>query len=438
MANISTELNTIATARYGADMRKAIHDSIQKMNKYMIDGDGGINQYKDLNEIPPNTVTTFSNLSGVANVPDGETVGATVLCFYSKDLFSGGYAQICINPNGFWWRIMWGKSSEWQGWHKAQDFLIDDYRKIVRFVNENDYSDLNDLPVNSVVTYSSFDGIANTPEVKRWGGTVLTIYGGIEQNSGMSQIVFSPYNLYWRTKWFSDQIWQDWRLIKDEYSAFTSFSLFQNFGVIGDSFASGEIYMVGSNTGYDYYDISWGQILSRISGSTCYNFTKGGLTTRSWLTDSKGLSLLQSSDPLQLYILCLGLNDAGKLGEGYLGQLSDIETGDDSFYGNYGKIVSAVKSKSPNAKIIFSTMAKNFDIYETYNNAIVEIANHYSVPVIKQYDHPFFTSAFYNDGMIHGHPFSSVYSGMALAIKELIENEMRTFGSYFYNYTGQV
>ena len=75
--------------------------------------------------------------------------------------------------------------------------------------------------------------------------------------------------------------------------------MFEKFGVIGDSFASGEVAINGY---IDYYNVSWGQILARMSGNKCINFSSGGLSTRTWLTHEKGLNLLNSSEPQQLYI----------------------------------------------------------------------------------------------------------------------------------------
>ena len=76
-----------------------------------------------------------------------------------------------------------------------------------------------------------------------------------------------------------------------------------------------------------------------MSGNKCINFSSGGLSTRTWLTHGKGLKLLNSSEPQQLYICALGINDFYHLGESYLRTIADIETKADTFYGNYVNLI---------------------------------------------------------------------------------------------------
>ena len=212
-----------------------------------------------------------------------------------------------------------------------------------------------------------------------------------------------------------------------------SFSMFEKFGVIGDSFASGEVAINGYN---DYYNVSWGQILARMSGNKCINFSSGGLSTRTWLTHEKGLNLLNSSEPQQLYICALGINDYSRLGESYLGTIADIETKADTFYGNYAKIIEAIKTKAPNSKIIMLTVTEITDIANRYNNAIINIANHYNIPYLVQNDDPFFTSSFYRNNMVNGHPLAIVYSSMAKTFRRMIEKCMYDNLSYFRDFIG--
>ena len=212
-----------------------------------------------------------------------------------------------------------------------------------------------------------------------------------------------------------------------------SFSMFEKFGVIGDSFASGEVAINGY---IDYYNVSWGQILARMSGNKCINFSSGGLSTRTWLTHEKGLKLLNSTEPQQLYICALGINDYDRLGESYLGNIADIQTKADTFYGNYGKIIEAVKTKAPNAKIIMLTTTEITDIATKYNNAIINIANHYKIPYLVQNDDPFFATSFYRNNMVNGHPLAVVYSSMAKTFRRMIEKCMYDNLSYFRDFIG--
>ena len=210
-------------------------------------------------------------------------------------------------------------------------------------------------------------------------------------------------------------------LIKDDY---VSLSVFSKFGVVGDSYASGEMYF--NDDFHDIYDISWGQIMARQLGTNCMNFSAGGLSTRGWLGNSKGLSLLLSSEKQDIYYLALGINDANNYGEDYLGTIEDINLEDyssnaDTFFGNYGKIISNIKEYAPNAKIVMFTIVANTETKVIYNEAIIEIANYFGIPYIIQSDDVFFNSEFYNNGKVQGHPVAIVYSGMAKAFERLLK-----------------
>lgn len=211
------------------------------------------------------------------------------------------------------------------------------------------------------------------------------------------------------------------------------FSMFEKFGVIGDSYASGEVVLTGYN---DYYNVSWGQILSRMTGTKCINFSSGGLSTRSWLSSTKGLQLLNSSEVQQLYILALGINDWYALGSSYLGTKSDIESKVDTFYGNYARIIESVKTKAPKSKIVIFTIVGTTEIVNNFNNAIKELATYYNIPCIDQNTDPLYTNEYYTGKMLQGHPVAAVYSAMAKANKRLIEKCMKEKHEYFKDFIG--
>lgn len=220
--------------------------------------------------------------------------------------------------------------------------------------------------------------------------------------------------------------------LNEQYDITPSFSMFEKFAVIGDSYASGEVVLSGYD---DYYNVSWGQILARMTGSKCLNLSAGGLSTRTWLTSPKGLSLLKSSEAQQLYILALGINDYYALGESYLGVKADIESKTDTFYGNYARIIEEVKTKAPKAKIIISTIEGTSDVVEKFNQAIIDLANHYAIPYLVQNNDEFFKSSYYKDNMLQGHPVATVYSAMAKTFKRMIEKCMFDNFNYFKDYT---
>ena len=231
------------------------------------------------------------------------------------------------------------------------------------------------------------------------------------------------------------------KILRENYF---NFALFEKFAVIGDSYASGEIYRdIPGEPGYiagDYYSLSWGQILARKNGISCINMSVGGLTSRTWLTSSRGLELLNSSDPQNLYIIALGLNDA-TYGADYIGTIADIhddnpELNADTFYGNMGEIVSAIKSKAPNAKIVLTTTPRNYGLYPNINNAIQSIAEHFGLPCCVVLSNYLFSSDIFSDNIKWSHPTAFLYSCMAKAYEELIGEAMNEYRTYFEDYIG--
>lgn len=224
---------------------------------------------------------------------------------------------------------------------------------------------------------------------------------------------------------------------------YADLSMFETFGIIGDSYASGEIYTPNGSGGYnaqDYYNLSWGQIMSRMCGNVCTNFSKGGLTTETWLSDNKGLPLLQSESAKQLYICALGINDASKKGTDYIGSASDMGTENNTFYGNYHKIIQAIKSKNQSALIILLTIPQVSWISESYvnafNDAIIDIANRSQVPFEDISIDSFYKSDFFKNNMVQNHPTAINYSAMGKANKRLLEKCISEHPTYFKEYIG--
>lgn len=226
-------------------------------------------------------------------------------------------------------------------------------------------------------------------------------------------------------------------------SSFVSLGMFPKFGIVGDSYACGAVIVQNEDGTYSDRtnpELSWGQIMARKLGTKCTNFSRGGLSTRSWLTDSKGLPSLLASEPQDIYYLMLGINDKEVYGVDGIGSLEDIkedyQQNADTFYGNYGKIISNIQAHAPNAKIVISTMTGITATNKEFNDAIEEIAEHFGIPCVKQYEYEFFNSDFYLKNQVYGHPTAAVYSGMAVALEQMFEDAVINNMDYFKDYVG--
>lgn len=244
-----------------------------------------------------------------------------------------------------------------------------------------------------------------------------------------------------------------------ERDYYCSFALFEKVGVLGDSYARG---YSGDNPemtkGYDHPPVSWPTQLARRQGITVSNYSHGGQSTRTFLSNfytGYGIDAMEADTPCGLYILALERNDLNiqKGGEtNYLGSIADI-TGHslgsypDTFYGNYATIIERLMAHAPDARIVMMVgdYSQNSEGH-AYNEAMKEIAEHYLIPYMAQRDDPYFLgdNYYYRNFPPAGHPAPYAYSGMELAIERLLMNCIKKsvldnncyYKDYFLYYTG--
>lgn len=223
----------------------------------------------------------------------------------------------------------------------------------------------------------------------------------------------------------------------------STLGIFPKIGVLGDSFASGSLHHPDDSEWTGNYALSWPQIMGRSIGSEVTNFSKGGLSTRTWLTDQNyGLPALQAETPKNLYIIALGINDNTAIENGTMQMgtiadcLADYTQNPDTFYGNYGRILGSIAAHAPKAKVVLLSVAR-FSGRARMDEPIREIAEHFNLPFIYLPDDPFFVSRYYYDGMFSNHPLSYTYGGMAEAIKRLIIWDMTVNPDYYSTYYGE-
>lgn len=471
--DVGTELRDV---RVGADgksyasagqaVRSQFGMTVRSMRN--VELSGLASPYDDLDTLPDDSVVTYTfdfADGNVAHAPSSSSLetGTVITCNGTGD-DTGGTVQILVGRSGrMATRSKWYANGvpSWSGWHEyatPEDVTGMAVTTLGRFINLVDgaapepYDDMDDLPANTVVTYA-FDWaglVAHAPEGDGYQtGTVLTVAGATGIPAGTVQVAACRGGLMaTRVCWSTGgkTTWSPWAYpsyadpstLVPEYE-YGSLSMFERIGVIGDSFASGEIYMQGAEHGTDHYSLSWGQNIARMCGVSCVNFSKGGMHTRWWLTDDRGLPMLKSEPAQNLYMLALGINDQGKLGTSYLGTPDDMRAdhteNPDTFYGNYARIIAEIKNRAPSSKIVIMTMASTGGTYDAYNTAIETIAEHEGIPLIRQLDDPFFTSDFYRS-MVGGHPTAVTYAGMAKAIMRLFSRCAIQYKTYFDDYTG--
>lgn len=387
------------------------------------------------------------DLTNVSPIPDkvAASSGAQVLTMLAPntgDQNAAGYQLLYDEHLGnIYIRTRWGSEAKWWDW-----YLIGQSKTLYKVNASVDLDNVSD----DYIILSDTANVANLP--KNWAassnGAILINKLIKNDNDGYiygAQFLFniSTGKLYQRTKWGYPPKWYDWEDLVDDTTtpidhnySWASISLFQNVGVIGDSYASGTIGTPNSSGGYDYpmhYNISWPQIMARQNGINVYNYSRGGATAGSWLsqTDERGAAQLNKDAAKDLYLINLGINDKNNASTEPLGSSADIGTDTNSFYGNYAKIVKLVKDHAPKAKII--CLGVTLSGYDAYDQAISEVASHYGARYISTSDYDLFKSGYFKDHMVAGHPTAEVYSGMANAIQSLIEKDMIDNHGYYYN-----
>lgn len=308
-------------------------------------------------------------------------------------------------------------------------------------------SDFNDMLANRV--YTMVTDIDDAPSSAMNGsyGTIITLNGQSSLSNGHADIMVGWDNdVYTRIKW--NDVWTPWNNIGN--LMYSGISMFPRFGVIGDSYASGVIYPDADH----HYRMSWPQILARENGCIGVNYSRGGMTTKQFITNTTwGLPRLEADItagyPCGLYLLCLGINDSNGSntwgGLSILGSSSDVNASNpdanaDTFWGNYCRIISHIKAAAPDARICICTFKRiptpqTEDGYIPFNNAIRAIAEFNSIPLLDLENDNFFASSYYLNRMVGSHPTAPQYVGYAHGINRLLCKAVRENYDYFKVWT---
>lgn len=176
-------------------------------------------------------------------------------------------------------------------------------------------------------------------------------------------------------------------------------SLFHTVGCIGDSLASGECaYKSGGTTHYvDLYPFSWGQCLARLTGNTYYNFSQGGLSSRTWLTSQHCTDCFDGNHNCDAYFIGLGQNDKNNsipVGTTADINLSDYTQNADTYCGNMGQIIQRLQILQPKAPIFVFIDPNTPSGDQAYNAVIpdiVELFDNVWIIDLKTYGETLFT-----------------------------------------------
>lgn len=154
--------------------------------------------------------------------------------------------------------------------------------------------------------------------------------------------------------------------------------IFRRIACIGDSLSSGEFESMddaGNKMYFDKYEYSWGQYIARATGSKVYNFSRGGMTSKEYVSGWADQAGFFDNDKLcQAYIIALGVNDLNNYAkeDSEFGDISDIDlknpdnTNKETFVGSYANIIQRLKQNQPKAKFFLMTLPREESDSESY------------------------------------------------------------------------
>lgn len=380
----------------------------------------------DLNNCVPNRIYLVSTTT--VHSPEN-AYGGVVWSFTKSKSETSIIVQFYCDTNNNLYSRFKPYGSGWGAWKQyGKEYEIYDFMSANTNITYSTF-DLNTCMPNRIYIIST--NTINSPK-NTYGGILWSFAKSNTETDIIVQFYYDAYDiLYSRYKVYQGA-WTNWvEYGKKSTIDYYNLSLFQRAGVVGDSYASGELWNGGTNLG-DKYSISWLQQLARKYGFTGVNFSEGGLTTRTWLTSTKGLNLMQSTESCELMLLCLGINDYYSLGESYLGSPSDMNTKADTFYGNYSKIIDSIKAKNDKTRLIIFTLENinKLPLVEKFNTAIKNIGTHYNIPVGDLNTNYYINSDGYKQ-MDGGHPTPINYNGLSTAYDEIIKDVIYHNQSYF-------
>lgn len=209
--------------------------------------------------------------------------------------------------------------------------------------------------------------------------------------------------------------------------------IFHRIGVVGDSLSSGEIVTTDEEGNHynDRYEFSWLSNICRKNGLEKAHYSKGGLTTKTWLQWYK--SQLESDEVCNMYYLALLTNDISQ-SEYQLGTIND-EAGASTYVGYMKQIISIIHTKAPNAVIMMLSSYSSTGTKSTqFSQMVSDIADLYDYCFFIDFANKSENTLDKSDRVYGGHYDTTGYVNVANDIEKLTNEIVSENYLYFRNF----
>lgn len=222
--------------------------------------------------------------------------------------------------------------------------------------------------------------------------TIKVVYndGSVDSVAGSSSSAFRDYTLRAKydgtayvctLKQASDAVGGTLNIIP--YSDSDAVNILKRVVCIGDSYTTGYTVDTDGNAYQENEEFSWPHYMSNRTGNEWLNCGASGVSTKTWLTNARGLNRAKFFGTAQAYVIGLMINDSSDTDRHVdVGTDADIGTSADTFYAYYTQIIREAATISPNAYVMLLTCPRelNTDEYSRfhpYNVAVRAIYESY-------------------------------------------------------------
>lgn len=223
---VPENLKKILQARYGEEVRGAIHDSIKSIYDYTEGPDfekavqaiGRLyysdattpNEYRDFNNLPPNRIFGYAYNSGtLTNTPTDNFTGVVVTMSYNQEVNT---IQIALTySSAFYYRLRW--NSAWSDWKSIPNYAVHGYGSLFDTNVPSEYKDFDTVPANAICLYNANNGLLKNTPTDNFTGYLVPLSFSNDRHLQIQFAATRTGEFYYRSSWGSGIGFHSWQQI---------------------------------------------------------------------------------------------------------------------------------------------------------------------------------------------------------------------------------